>query len=208
MGGAVFVGIRRRNGTEHLYERWTNNMPWYFADAEFIEDGPGVDEFVRYADELNESGESLYTKKHQAVTYSEYGVILIDHQTKKIMSCQGYAKPGQMSVWWHSGRCSTSPAEDADIITKLNKAGRLKKFVDMKSLEDMPDDESQRLLAMLAESKDGNLPDGVSIGVVVCTNLDDFELTHISHCGQKERKLIRQFLVDNGWEARVYGQKK
>lgn len=208
MGGTVFVGIRRGDGTEHLYERWTNNMPWYFADAEFINDGSGVDEFIRYGDELHASGESIYTKRHHAVTYSEYGVILIDHVTKKILSCQGYAKPGQMSVYWHDGRCSTAPAEDAELITKLHKAGRFKKFINMRTHEDLPEDETQNLLKMLAESTDGHLPDDVSIGVVVCSDLDDFELTHITHCTDKERKLVRQFLVENGWKSRVYGQRK
>jgi hypothetical protein len=208
MGGTVFVGIRRRDGSEHLYERWTNSIPWYFADAEFVNDGPGVDEFVRRADELEASGETLYTKKHHHVTYSEYGVILIDHKTKKMLSCQGYAKPGQFSAFWHSGRSCVIPPEDADIITKLNRAGRLKKFIEIQSHEDLPEDKTKKILKMLAESTDGNLPKDISIGVVVCTNLDDFELVHISQCDSEERKLVRQFLVDNGWKARVYGQRK
>jgi len=206
MGGTVFIGIRRRDGAEHLYERWTNSISWWFATAEFVTDGNGVDEFVRNAEEVIASGESIYTKRHRAVTYSEYGVILVDHCCKKILSCQGYVRPGSLMASWVNGYPMHS--EDAALITKLHAAGRLEKLIDIREREDIGANETQRILALLAESADGRLPEGIRLGIIACTDLRDFEMSHVSQCGREERRRIRQFLVDNGWKARVYGQKK
>jgi hypothetical protein len=208
MGGTVFVGIRRGDGSEHLYECWTNSIPWWFANPDFVTDGSGVDEFIRLAEERVASGESIYTKRHHSVTYSEYGVILIDFIEKKILSCQGYCTPGQMTTFWHGGISATHSPDEVEAVLKLHKAGRLSHFEGTHTFEVIPKDEERRIIAMLEKATDGRIEEHVTLSIVVHTDLSDFELADHMNCGKKERALVRSFLIDNGWKARVHGQRK
>jgi len=209
MGGAVFLGIRRSDGTEHLYETWTNSIPCWFVDPEFINDGASVDEFVAIAEETIASGNALFTKRHKSVTYSEYGVILIDHVAKKILSCQGYTRPGRLLARWHDGTDTHLPADTAAMILKLNDAGRLNKITrdTLGGGEELPEAEVAALLRLCRETTDGHFPTGTDIRADVYVDLSDFEYTHRPDCGKEERRLVREFLDDNGWQARVRGTK-
>ena len=204
MGGTVFVGIRRRDETEHLYECWTNSMPRWFADPEFLYDGPGVAEFIRLAEERLAAGGSIYTARHDGVTFSEYGVILIDHVAKKILSCQGYTRVGRMRASWRRGEAVNIPPDDTKIITKLHRAGRLEKLEGMRSFKPLTEQTTRMLLELFAASEDGSLPNKRDVGVVVHSDLSDFDVSHTGHCAPPERAAVRDFLVDNGWKARVY----
>ena len=206
MGGAVFVGIRRKSGAEHLYETWTNAIPLWFADPSFIEDGKSVDKFVNTQDRFIASGDTLYAKKHKFVMYSEYGVILIDHVNMKILSIQDYVRPGYMSASWHRGRPSC--ASDTETLAILYEAGRLElidnNFTDK---ENLPKD---KLIKLCIASMDSYLPESVFAFYTIKTKMPEFKVHHVAkkcHHDQ-ERKLVRKFLVDNGWNARVYGQKR
>lgn len=92
MGGEVFVGVRRSNGKEHLSLRWTNAMPYYFLEPEFFNEGEVLEEFIARATPKNEWPKAKTVKSIQP---SEYGVILIDFQTKEVLSRQDYCCPDE-----------------------------------------------------------------------------------------------------------------
>ena len=48
MGGSIFVGVRSRDGVEHLGISWTNWLPRLFADPTFYEEGDAYRELMDY----------------------------------------------------------------------------------------------------------------------------------------------------------------
>jgi hypothetical protein len=87
MGGTLFVGIRRRDGTEYISERWTNLLPFLFSNPRFWEDGEEVDEYIKM-------GLENFPPANR-ISPSTYGVTLIDFQTKRVLNRQDYCGVGQ-----------------------------------------------------------------------------------------------------------------
>jgi hypothetical protein len=209
MGGAIFLGIRRASGEEILYETWTNSIPWLFATPSFVEDGEGVDEFVFRAETLIASCHAIYTRRHNSVTYSEYGTILVDHYKKAILSFQGYCKVGRLIADWdRDGSDIYDTSDTTTVVTKLHKSGRLKYVEWARTKTPMTTDMQSAFLCDCAESKHGTMPAGSGYYVNIYTDLDDFVVTEGTTCGKKERATIRKFLVDMNWKARVRGARR
>lgn len=206
MGGAIFLGIRRTSGEEVLYETWTNIIPWLFADSSFIEDGEGVDEFTSKAEGIIASGNNIYTRHHNSITYSEYGVVLVDHPNKVILSYQGYCKIGRLIADWDTDGYDVYDTSDTTtFITKLHKTGRLKYVEWSRAKSPMTNEEQDEFLDLCANSEHGSMPSGKHYYVNIYTNLDDFKVIEGNNCGRKEHTMIREFLIYNRWEARVRG---
>lgn len=95
MGGEVFVGVRRSNGQEQCSLRWTNSMPQWLADPDFLSGGRELTKFLKLAKSTNKWPQSKLVKRIQP---SEYGVILVDFQTHEILSRQDYTKVGEFMI--------------------------------------------------------------------------------------------------------------
>ncbi len=119
MGGELFVGIRKSDGTEHCSLRWTNIMPLFMADPDFLNEGKSLDEFISRAKPTNKWPQSRLIKTIQS---SEYGVVLIDFPSKQILSRQDYFKIGSFSVT----SFSSAFIEELSILVKLYKLGWVK----------------------------------------------------------------------------------
>ena len=61
MGGSIFVGVRTRDGVEHLGISWTNWLPRLFADPTFYSEGAALKELLDYWKE--EQGRAEVRKK-------------------------------------------------------------------------------------------------------------------------------------------------
>lgn len=90
MGGHVFVGIRKRNGTIYRAERWTNPTSWWFNNPAFYDaDEKVLDEYINLQEKPQPQTE---------IHPSEYGVILYDAFNGKLLSRQDYCGIGHMMV--------------------------------------------------------------------------------------------------------------
>jgi hypothetical protein len=95
MGGEVFVGIRTEDGSEHLSLRWTNLIPWVFAQPSFYEEPYALrQDFIEAATPEHSWPQSV---KVTSIEKSEYGVILVDFKNKEVLSRQDYTRIGGIS---------------------------------------------------------------------------------------------------------------
>ncbi len=211
MGGSVLMGIRRRNGSEHLWQIWTNIVPHLFATPNFIKDGKGVDKFIREHEALRSRKGNLWcAQKLSAVEYSEYGVILIDFVSKRILSRQDYCRPGVVSIFWHDGQDMYGGGA-AKMVLDLFNGGRLEKIVDIsthhrKDRKFSPQ-RITKFLRLCREAGAGNMPQGSDYFVEIHTRLNDFTVDHNNtrpRRSAKTRLEIKEFL-ENGWRARIRG---
>jgi isopentenyldiphosphate isomerase len=79
MGGQVLVGIKK-DGKETFSSVWTNSVSSWFWDMKFQNAGSKFDEVVKFLEEepVNE------------VFPEEYGIILIDFDSKEVLSINSY----------------------------------------------------------------------------------------------------------------------
>lgn len=94
MGGSIFVGVRARDGVEHLGISWTNWLPRLFADPTFYEEGDAFRELMDYWN--NEEGRG---ERRKRIAPSEYGAVLVDLATAsgerpQMWTCNGYSSFG------------------------------------------------------------------------------------------------------------------
>ncbi len=92
MGGSICVGIRRRDGSEHILIRHTNSLPYWWSNKDFLEDGQSVDKYIK------PKIKSWCSSNVKIIKSSEYGVVLFDFISKKVFSRQGYSSPGRIIV--------------------------------------------------------------------------------------------------------------
>lgn len=208
MGGSVFIGIRRGDGSEHLWEMWTNNVPYWFARADFVEDGAGVDKFLGQREQVLVDKSGPYTRRHRSVTYSEYGVILIDFAStpKRILSCQGYTHAGRLIL-------SGIDADAAKAVLMLQTHGRLGRVSYASGGPRYDSDLKPDVRALLladCEAVVAGTRCTYDWYVRVHTRLDDFDAYHSISSPRDDRGLaarVRAFL-ENGWRARVRGTRR
>lgn len=209
MGGSVFMGIKRGDGSEHLWEMWTNSVPYWFARADFVDDGAGIDEFLAQREQVLVDKSGLYTRRHRSVTYSEYGVILIDFAStpKRILSCQGYTHAGRMIL-------SGIDVDEAKAVLALQAHGRLGRVSYARGGPQydrgLKPDVLDLLLADCAAVAAG-AQCAHDWYVNVYTRLDDFDVYHSVSSPSDDRGLatrVRAFLENGWWRARVRGTRR
>lgn len=113
MGGSITVAIRRTDGTEYVSRRWTNPLPSQLADPAFWDDGAAVDEYIKAGLENN--------VPFSKIRPTEYGIVLIDFQTKKVLSCNGYSSPGRFTT-------AFVDQEDAKHVLTMIEKGWVKRY--------------------------------------------------------------------------------
>ena len=97
MGGGIAVTARRANGEILRMCRWTNPLPFFFQNMRFVGgDESHLDEyleqwhdFMRQAPEGDEMDREMVA--HDKLAPYWYGLVVIDYQTKKVLSLQGYS---------------------------------------------------------------------------------------------------------------------
>lgn len=79
MGGQVLVGIKK-DGKEYFSSVWTNSFSFVFWDMEFQNAGSKLEEVIKFFQEepVNE------------IFPEEYGVVLIDFDSKEVLSVNHY----------------------------------------------------------------------------------------------------------------------
>lgn len=90
MGGRLTVAIRRGNGTEYISGRWTNPLPHWLSNPKFWDDGTVVDDYIKAGLENNTPTDRVFPE--------EYGVVVIDFQTKRVFSRQDYCGIGHTNT--------------------------------------------------------------------------------------------------------------
>lgn len=85
MGGSIFVGIKQNN-KYFLMDRYTNNLPYWFSDPDFQNGGESVQKYIDL------ERDKMFMKPQSKVHPSQYGVVLVDFDAKKVLSRQGYTK--------------------------------------------------------------------------------------------------------------------
>ena len=97
MGGSVAVTARRANGEILRMCRWTNPLPFFFQNMRFVGgDESHLDEYLEQWHDfvLRSQKDNKWDREaaaHDKLAPFEYGLVVIDYQTKKVLSLQGYS---------------------------------------------------------------------------------------------------------------------
>lgn len=97
MGGGVAVTARRANGEVVRMCRWTNPLPFFFQNMRFVGgDESHLDEYLgQWHDFVGGArrGEEIDREMaaHDKLAPFWYGLVVIDYQTRKVLSLQGYS---------------------------------------------------------------------------------------------------------------------
>lgn len=91
MGGRITVGIKRPDGREFVHERWTNPLPYYFSNPDFL---LGKEEAIQ---QYELAPEELH--KNYIIYPYDYGIVLVDFPRKMIFSRQRYTTLGQVVLF-------------------------------------------------------------------------------------------------------------
>lgn len=116
MGGTVAETIRRKDGTMHKMARRTGAYNFMFFSADWAKGNieKAIDEHVKVFTEMKEDFEANQYSENYALNMSpvygwcnetmpvDYGLVVIDFQTNKIHSCQGYDAPGRYLLGFYS----------------------------------------------------------------------------------------------------------
>lgn len=111
MGGSIAVTLRR-NGQEWRMDRWTNSLPGTIHDLDFLAGKPDsiqnyLQSWVDMAADwkANKATKAfalnmtpVYAPYPHGLKPSEYGLVVIDFDTSRILTCQEYSSIG--SVDW------------------------------------------------------------------------------------------------------------
>jgi hypothetical protein len=127
MGGRLAIAIRRGNGTEYISGRWTNPLPHWLSNPKFWDDGPVVDEYIKSGLENN--------TPEDRVGPEEYGVVIIDFQTKRVFSRQDYCGIGDFT-------CGQIAGEDCENVLTLIELGWVTKYEVWRNWKDEDDREA------------------------------------------------------------------
>lgn len=123
MGGSIAVAIRRSDGREVVYDRWTNPLPYYTVDPLFRQEN---EETLRvFHDRVVESMKNGWGSEIINEIYPiHYGIIAVDFVTKDILSIQGYCQPCRAHFSYVRGEGMTGdPEDDMRLMLRLLEDG-------------------------------------------------------------------------------------
>ena len=200
MGGLYCLAVRRSDGSEFISERHTNYIPSWSTNPDILEDGDVVTEWLGLA---KKGAHHPDIPAWDTISYSEYGVLLVDFVSKQILSCQGYAEPGRFLVT--AGICDGLDER----ILKIHQTGRLR-------LGRWPPRDPSLEILLFSSSETAALVGSVSEhrrrnfwpeNFVLYMDWEPWVIEHTVKCGVKERERVRRFLRNHGWKTRVRGQR-
>lgn len=205
MGGSIFVGIREEDGTEHLFETWTNYWPQTTANPDFYEKGSTFSRIV-----LNNEN-----KKLKQVQCIEYGYLLFDFKNKELLSCNSYYSPGVWGILQMDG-------EDAVQVLRVLNEGWAKDVFDARidgaiafTINPPPEyvrkSDPELVRAELATNALGALHGTYppSFYVSIIYNPPGWTFTSLNIYQTKGKGIAKgkEFLARNGWNAKWRGKK-
>jgi hypothetical protein len=104
MGGTLAVTIRQANGTINKMARWTNAMPFFICNLKLVKEDPAhLQNYLQKFDEMRadylahkddqkfEFPMSDCYGNHVYLAPTGYGLVVVDYQTKQILTMQGYS---------------------------------------------------------------------------------------------------------------------
>jgi len=119
MGGTVAVTVVEPNGTEHRMARWTNSMPWFVDNLDFIEKNPSHvkeyldmwqgmrEDWLSHVAECKKKNHIECNFKHNmtpcygnytCLAPNGYGLVLMDMHRNVVLSHQGYTRLGGIDI--------------------------------------------------------------------------------------------------------------
>lgn len=153
MGGTIRVIVRENEDKVHNMYRWTNTFPDFVNSPKlYNEDKDHLSKYMESWLDMKEdydkncdSGDyefymtPSYFPNDNNISPSGYGILIIDYVTKKIISCQGYAKVGNLSGIKFAGlfsekarnlgiRSNTATEEEQADAKQMFDEGRLEIF--------------------------------------------------------------------------------
>lgn len=202
MGGSVCIGIRRSDGREQLSDQFTNSIPFWSTDPRFMDEGAPVDEMM-----------ALYAKHNRVFShldFSEYGVVLVDFMTKKVISRQPYCHIGRFHAGFHCGEDTYAPASAAVQVLAMQEAGRLliKNVGDNRSGENVSQRIHNAIIETLRTHKNGHLPSRQTLRFDAHLDWRPWEIDDGLKCDAKAKAEIRAFMKTNGWATPRYKPRK
>lgn len=123
MGGSIAVAIRRSDGREVVYDRWTNPLPYYTVDPLFRQEDEAT--LQVFHDRVVESMKNGWGSEIINEIYPiHYGIIAVDFVTKDILSIQGYCQPCRAHFSYVRGEGMTGdPEDDMRLMLRLLEDG-------------------------------------------------------------------------------------
>lgn len=117
MGGNVAITVKEPDGNLWKMDRWTNIIPYYFSHVSLY-DGNFATWFKEFSqkwllmrDDYEQNKATGKFRENMTSVYfpfdvtapSEYGLIVVDAQKKKIYSAQNYSKVAEISIYTLKG---------------------------------------------------------------------------------------------------------
>lgn len=142
MGGNVGVIIKQENGEQIGMDRWTNVMPHFFTSIDLYKGNTKqwYEDFSKQwlvmkndyeenkdTGNFKENMTSVYFP-HDTLSPSEYGIIAVDMQNKKIYSSQDYCNIGSLSLYKLWSRHPDQLQENVDVLKKYINNDMLKEL--------------------------------------------------------------------------------
>ena len=138
MGGCIGITIREENGKEHRMCRWTNPTPHFINHSKFIEkDKSHLENYLKtwyeMVDDYNGPKKLNMSDVYAPSPYlapMEYGLIVVDYKTNKVLHSQGYTSlgsllPSSLSLCAMSGRDDDYAKEELEDAKKLFDTGKI-----------------------------------------------------------------------------------
>jgi hypothetical protein len=201
MGGEIFVGVRDNKlgkPRETLILRWTNPIPDWFMDANFLDQGKGLDIFLKPAEDAGE-----WPNHVRKIEAAEYGVILADLIQRKIFSRNTFTMPGRLIV----AAMHDSFKEEIKQVEELIRRGWVEEVwrgiaPDVWNGKTGKLNEKLTLETYESEIKNANNEDSMFwIGYTVFLSKSVFEIDHKFEMPSREE--VEAWLKQNGWVSQV-----
>lgn len=134
MGGNVAITVKEPNGAMWKMDRWTNIVPYYFSSIDLYNDNFShwlknfTQQWLLMKEDYENNKKTGQFKETMTSVYfpfnttspSEYGLIVVDAQKKKIYNAQNYSSVGKVELHLLDDK------ESQDNFQKLIKMGYIK----------------------------------------------------------------------------------
>jgi hypothetical protein len=189
MGGSITVVVRRSNGVEVILDAWTNAIPYYVTEPDFMHEGASFEEYMGFNDKIPE------------INPDSYGVLIIDFVSKHMKNYQDYCSVPRMLCRFRGPERGGNEPDDAEQVLRMHESGRLVIKSNELDAEDISDPET--VIRLLKTHENGFIPTGERLTFEAWLDYPGWTITNVSECGVRERLEINQFFESTGWKVRI-----
>lgn len=203
MGGAVFVGIKKNN-IEHLMIRNTNALSYWFHKSDFQNGKECVEEYINMVKKNLEEDPDSWICFVDKIQPAEYGVVLIDFDSKQVTSKQGYCSLGQYTFSRLADENQIELVEELmekDLISKitvLNRSDEKSRF------SIIPMNEFQKWFDDIKSDKENIHKIQDKFDMVFIDIKTDLQIDHSSKHAAYDWKNVEQFIKTNNWKSSIW----